>query len=818
MATSTLTVPTRRVSHITFRLGLIVLLVVVITVLGLSAWFYVAAHAALPQLDGNVAVRGLSARVTVTRDAQGVPHISADNLEDLFFAQGYVTAQDRLWQMDMTRRYAAGELAEILGPDYVQGDKRQRTLLIRTAAERAATALEARDRAYFEAYARGVNAYVDQHQGKLPIEFRVLRYSPRPWSVQDSLLVACSMVEVLNLGPLSHMLEREKILARLGPELTADLYPTSSWRDRPPMGSGATGEEEMVPSQEEQAPERQQRPRRRRLTHRAGSSPHPALRADSFIPGSNNWAISGAHTASGKPLLSNDIHLEHQIPNIWYEAHLSAGSFDVAGVTLPGLPFVIVGHNQRIAWGFTNIGPAVTDLFIETFNDRGEYLTPGGWQQPEHYREVIHVRDQADVTVDVSVTRHGPIVTELSPGEQRKLALKWTLHDPAAMQVPLFDLDAAQNWDEFRRALSRFGSPAQNIVYADIDGHIGYQAAGVIPIRAAGDGSQPVPGSDNAHEWTGYIPFDNLPRVLDPPSGIIATANNRVTPDDYPYVISAEWGPPYRAERIYRVLNSGKKFTAADMISLQLDVYSDLDNFCAQRFVYAIDRAANASRNAREAAEIMRAWDGRMTTDSAAASIVVATRQELMSILLTSKLGSDAAEYKWEMAPVWLENTILRQPVRWLPPKYASYDELLAAAVERAVAGHSMDRSSWEWGKQETIELSHPLFRHVPLLRRWSGTGRQPQAGDSYTVKQVRGTDGHEIGPSERMTVDFSDLDASTLNIVTGQSGQIFSSYYKDQWPAYYEGRTFPLAFSPSAVKRTRVHELVLEPARESNR
>ena len=815
MGNSTIALPARHVSRIAFRIVLAVASIAVIAVGALVAWFYTAARAALPQLDGSIAVPGLSSRVTVTRDAHGVPYISAANLEDLFFAQGFVTAQDRLWQMDMARRYAAGELAEILGPGYIQQDTRQRILLIRSTARRNASALSARDRTYFEAYARGVNACIAQLRTKLPIEFRLLHYSPRPWTVEDSFLVASNMVETLNLENVSHMLDREKILARLGPELTADLYPNSSWRDHPPMNAPGITEDDVVPSDNGEQIEQEQPspPRRWRGRHHREVADQQEFDLEGFRPGSNNWVVSGAHTASGKPMLSNDMHLQQQVPNVWYEAHLSAGTFDVAGVTLPGLPFVVVGHNQRIAWGFTNLGPAVAGLYIEEFNVKGEYLTPAGWQQPEHHREVIHVRGAGEVTVDVTVTRHGPIVTQLRPGEQRKLALKWTLYDPAAMQAPLFDLDAAQNWDEFRRSLSRFGSPAQNVVYADVDGHIGYQAAGAIPMRASGDGSLPVRGSDDAHEWTGYIPFEKLPSVFDPPSGIIATANGRVTPDDYPYVISAEWGAPYRTERIYRVLGAEKKFTPADMLSLQLDVYSDFDNFCAQRFVYAVDHASNASSNARQAAEIMRAWDGRMTTDSVAASIVVAARQQLMAMLLKSKLGGDAADYQWEMAPVWLENTILRRPARWLPPEYASYDDLLTAAVERAVAGRSMDASNWAWGKLETIDLPHPLFGHVPLLRRWAGTGPHPQSGDGYTVKQVRGKGARQVGPSERMTVDLSDLDASTLNIVTGQSGQLFSPYYRDQWPAYYGGTTFPLVFSPAAVSKARRHELVLEPA-----
>lgn len=533
--------------------------------------------------------------------------------------------------------------------------------------------------------------------------------------------------------------------------------------------------------------------------------------ADSLLrPGSNNWVISGAHTVSGKPLLSNDMHLGHRIPNVWYEAHLTSGAYDVAGVTLPGLPYVVAGHNQRIAWGFTNIGPSVADLFVETMNDRGEYQTPEGWRPAQHQQETIKVRGGLNQTVDVTITRHGPIVSALYPGESRQLALKWTMHDPTALQMPLFDLNSAQTWDQFRSALSRFGSPAQNVVYADVDGHIGYQATGMIPMRASGDGSLPVPGYDSAHEWTSYIPFDKLPSVLDPPSGIIATANGRITPDGYPYPISNEWGAPYRIERIYHELGDDKRFTPADMLALQMDIRSDLDRYCAERFVYSLDHAGNVSARARQAAEIMRAWDARVTTDSAAASIVAASRHELQRILLTEKLGDSWQEYSWYMSPVWLEDMVLRQPPNWLPSKYASWDELLAAAVEAAVdsddAPHNLN--GWRWGPHEVVSIQHPLFGAVPFLGRWTGTGEFEQSGNGYTVKQV----GSKFGPSERMTVDFSDLDNSTLNIVTGQSGQIFSPHYMDQWRAWCKGQTFSLPFTTAAVQRSAAHTLVLEP------
>jgi penicillin amidase len=826
MATTTAPVSSLRTARIALRILVVLVAVVLVCLLVAGAWFYSAARASLPQVDGQIKISGLSARVTVTRDAQGVPHLSAATLEDLFFAQGYVTAQDRLWQMDMTRRFAAGELAEILGAKYVEHDREQRLLSIRPVAEKAAASLPARDRAWFEAYARGVNAYI-AGQKHLPIEFRVLRYQPRPWTATDSFLVATSMVQMLTMEIMPHQLAREKLAAKVGPELAADLYPNSSWRDHPPVS--APGQDEFVPAGEEQQPEEEQperpaprsHPRRpahsrrgARVMKTASVPQEPWAKVsspdfDQSSPGSNNWVVSGAHTVSGKPLLANDMHLLHQLPNVWYEAQLSSGSFDVAGVTLPGVPFVVVGHNQRIAWGFTNIQPAVTDLFVEVFNDRGEYQTPEGWRQPEHRREVIHVHGQPDVIVDVTVTRHGPVISDRYPGELRRLALKWTLYDPTALQVPLFDMNAAQNWEQFREALRHFSSPAQNVIYADAEGHIAYQATGLIPLRTAGDGSVPVSGADSAYEWTGYIPFEQLPTAFDPPSAIIATANGRIVPDGYSLAISNEWGPPYRTERIYRVLSAPKKLSTTDMLALQTDIYSDLDRYCAQRFVYSVDHVSSVSQRVREAADLMREWNGQVTADSAAANIVARSRRELTRLLLEPKVGGMWAEYRWFMSSVWLENMLSRQPAPWLPPNYAGWDDLLAAAVSAAVSEPEAPRKlqDWRWGKQQALDIEHPLFGRVPLLRHWAGTGRVAQSGNGYTVKQVNS----RLGPSERMTVDFSDLDNSTLNIVNGESGQIFSPHYMDQWNAWYGGTTFTLPFSPAAVKKAKAHVLTLE-------
>ncbi len=796
---------------------------IAILVAGVVGGVYLIARSALPQLDGTLQVRGLSAPATVTRDQHGVPTIEAANTDDLFFAQGYVTAQDRLWQMDIMRRVGGGELSEILGPDMIDIDREQRILGLRAAARKSLEMATAADQSHFAAYARGVNAFLDQHRSRLPIEFRILKYRPKLWQPEDSVVIANIMVKDLNYYYMPDVLAHEKILAKLGPELAGDLYVNRSWHDRPPM---VMREDINQPNNQGDSDDEDEDEDDSGMDNSVTQQSQPsaiwAQQQREAVNGSNDWVVSGAHTVTGKPLLSNDMHLGHQMPNLWYEAHLKSGALDVAGVTLPGMPYVVVGHNQRIAWGFTNLGPTVTDIYIENFNQQGDYQTPRGWMQPEHRMEVIHVKGRQDITVDVKTTRHGPIITDIVPGETRRLALRWTLYD--GLHMPFFDVDSAQNWEEFRRAFSQLDAPGQNVVFADVDGNIGYQATGHIPIRAAGDGSLPVSGADDAHEWNGYIPFDKLPSIYNPPSGIIATANGRITPDEYKYSISMEWEAPWRTARIYHVLESGRKFSPSDMLTLQNDIHSENDLFAAERFVYAVDHAAKASARAKQAADLLRNWDGRMLASSAAPTIAVRSAQELTRLLLEPRLGPAPEDakmqdktlnwktYHWEMRTVWLQNVMLHQPKRWLPEKYSNYDELLAAAVEAAVGGSNApkDLTSWRWGAFNAVEIEHPVLGKIPVLRKLSAPGVEEQSGSVYTVKAVT----RHHGPSERFTANLADLDQSTLNVVTGQAGNFLSPYYMDQWKAWYEGTTFALPFSSKAVAAAQAHRLVLDPAR----
>ena len=832
-----------------WRILLAVVVLLVLAVCVTAVYMRQAAIAALPQLEGTISLTGLRAPVEVLRDEHGVPHIRAQSSEDLFFAQGYVTAQDRLWQMDMMRRYAAGELSSALGEKTIKVDKRQRILGLRRIAAAAAAQLSPRDRAWFEAYARGVNAYIQEHQHSLPFEFRVLRYFPRAWAPEDSFLVSAVMVQMLNGEEYLSELSREKILQIAGPEKTADLFPDHSFRDIPPgtdekRFAAQSAHTEPVREDTEnnypthalkrglnRPPATQARERvligpppqtphsspttglewaTRLLLPNAGRGEPPSEGAgEALVPGSNNWVVSGAHTVSGRPLLSNDMHLGLQIPNTWYEAQLSGGGFEVGGVTLPGMPGVIVGHNNRIAWGFTNLGPDVQDLYIETFNAQGEYLTPQGWRKPEVRHEVIHVKGGKDVALDVEVTRHGPIITPLLKHDTRKLALRWTVYDPHVVNWVFFEVNRAQNWDEFQQAFSNFGAPGQNVVYADVDGNIGYHATGFVPVRKAGDGTLPQNGADDSHEWAGYIPFDQMPHVFNPPSGIIGTANARVTPDGYPGMITREWAAPFRTERIYTVLHEQRKLAPADMLQLQSDTYSALDKEVAEHAVAAVDHIPNASARAKQAANLMRNWDGRMDKSFAAAAIAFKTRKALRLMLLESALGeSNVENYAWYGETVWLDNLLHERPARWLPANYTSWDSLILASLEKALKEAPSDLSSWHFGDFYKIDVSHQAFGGMPILGRWFSTGAQPLSGDTISVKQVA----RSFGPSERLTVDFSDLDQTTLNIVNGESGHVASPYFNDQWSDWYNGSTFTFPWSAPAVEKTTVHRLTLAP------
>jgi penicillin amidase len=780
-------------------------------------WLRAAAKAALPALDGDAHLAGLSAPVTVRRDGHGVPHIDAATQADLFAAQGYVTAQDRLWQMDALRRYANGELAEILGPSLLRHDRTQRVLQLRNTACRVYANLPPEERARLDAYARGVNLYIAQHSDTLPPEFKLLHYHPQPWSGADSVSVGVLLADMLDTHWYAK-LGRERVSARLhNPRLESELYPVGSWRDHPPTGillDLSQPHAEPAPSTDDEDEDDEDEP------SQASRSVAPenlaALRAllglpacTGCAPGSNNWVIAGRHTASGKPLLSNDMHLALTEPSIWYMADLRAPGFHAAGVTLPGLPYVVAGHNEHVAWGFTALYADVQDLYLEKLDGKGNFQdSDGAWKPLQVDHEVIKVRGLRDAKLDVQLSAHGPLLNPLFPKEKRPFALKWTLYDASLNGLPLYQLDTASNWTEFSAALGAWCWPTQNVVYSDDQGHIAYHAIGRVPLRPGGLAGVPI--HDTAHEWQGYIPYDALPSAVDPPSGFVATANSRVTTAASPNLLTLEWVDPYRAERIYKTLQGRDQLTPADMLAMQTDVYSEVDQELGHRFAYAIDHTPSADDRLRQAADLMRSWDGKLTTDSAAASIVTETRAALWPLLLKPKLGEDAASYGWSEQNFAEEEIVMHAYPEWLPRKYKNWDELLTEAVRKGMkAGRAPgDVARWSYGSWHVIAEEHPLAVFLPLVGRVAAVGPLPLSGDTTTVKQV----GPGFAPSQRFTMDWSQVDGSTENIVLGESGNPYSPYFRDQWKDWYGGTTFALPFSPAAVAAQTRHTLRLLP------
>ena len=802
--------------------GVLFLLLVLAVCVGVL-WLRSAEKTGLPQLDGDLHLPGLSAPVTVERDAHGIPHIEAATQDDLFFAQGYVTAQDRLWQMDTFRRNANGDLAEILGPSLVRHDKTQRTLQFRKTAQRIYGHLGAPDRARMDDYARGVNLYIAQHQDSLPAEFRLLMYRPQPWTGVDSLSIAMMMTQMLDTHWYGK-LGREQVAAALNnPKLETDLYPVGSWRDHPPTGELIDWSQPHPPppgTKDDEDDDRTQAS----ASHAAhdslasletGELPR-ALRALLGLPdcagcalGSNNWVVAGSHTASGKPLLANDMHLALTEPNIWFMADLRAPGYHAAGVTLPGMPLVVEGHNEHVAWGFTALYADVQDLYVETLDGKGNYQSADGtWKPLAIDREIIHVRAGKDVAFDVQSTAHGPLLNPVFTREKRPIALKWTLYDATLNSIPLYAMNVAQGWDQFSAALRQWPYPTQNLVYSDDQGHIAYHAIGQVPLRPAGLVGVPI--KDAAHEWQGYIPFDDMPNALDPPSGFLATANSRVTTDRSPYPLSLEWVDPYRVERIYKALQGRDKLTPKDMLAVQTDVYSEVDQELAHRFAYAIDHTPGVDDRLRRAADLMRSWDGRLSTDSVAASVYAWAHRSLWPLVFVPKLGKAAEYYEWSESNFAEEEIVMHANPDWLPIGYKNWDALLTEAVRRGMKDGKApdDLGQWTYGSWHVVDIEHPLSGFLPMIGRIAGTGAQPLSGDTTTVKQV----GRDFGPSQRFTMDWSNIDGSAENIVLGESSDPYSPYFRDQWKDYYGGTTFALPFSAAAVTARAKHTLRLLP------
>jgi penicillin amidase len=718
----------------------------IVLVLAVAAGaFYWFLWRALPETSGTVKT-AVAKPVDVQWDALGVPHIRARSIEDALYIQGYVTASQRMFQMDALRRLAAGELSEVIGAATLETDRESRRLRMRRSAEQIYVAMDPSEKALLAAYARGVNAWIEAHRGRYGLEFMLLRYDPRPWSVVDSLLAGLQMFRNL----------------------------TSTYKAKLAKGQMiATGEKDKVEYL---------------LPVRSGQE---------FAPGSNAWAVAGAHTASGKPIVANDMHLDWAIPSTWFMAHLQAPGLNVSGVSLPGLPGVIVGHNDRIAWGFTNLGFYVMDLYVERLDLRtGQYAFQGHVEQARREREVILVKGAPPQEVSYWVTRHGPVILE---DNGRAFSLSWTASDPRTFHFMFLDLNRARNWAEFRDAFSRFGGPGQNVVYADVDGNIGYQATGKLPLRNNYPGDVPVDGSSGQNEWLGYIPFDDLPRAWNPPSGYIVTANQNPFPRDYKYPVSGGFAPQYRSQQIRDLLMSAGKIKPEDSLRIEKDVYSGFARFLAAQMVTAYTKRNAANPAFNDAVKLLRTWDGQMDKDRPEPLIVTLTFQYIRRAMAERASPGNGELYDNQMSPAVVENLLRARPEGW----FADYDELiirsLADAMDEGKRMQGADITKWKWGKYTFLDLKHPIGSRLPLVSSFFNVGPWPMSGSSTTVKQTS----RILGPSERMDVSVGDWENSLLNITVGQSGHVASSNYKDEAEAYYNGRSFPMQFNKVDAKST---------------
>jgi penicillin G amidase len=628
-------------------------LVVAALVIGGVYWRW--SRAALPQVDGEATLAGLTGPVTVRRDGVGVPHLTAPSILDAVRAQGYVTAQDRLWQMDLMRRRALGELSEAFGEGALRADKEIRTLGLADSARRTLALVPPHLREELDAYAAGVNGYVESHRDALPLEFRLLRYAPRPWEPKDTVAVG----KLLALD-LAQGWDGEAFRATVGDQLPPDvqemLYPTLFAQDRILFGR------DLAPSVDARA--------------------SAALEGDASI-GSNNWVVSGARTASGLPLLANDPHLGLGIPSIWTAVHLTAPGLDVAGVTLPGVPGVILGRNADLAWGCTNVHDDGADLYVEEFDPRDPdlYRTADGWERATVRRESIRVRDGAlssswhTVEHPVRLTRHGPLIEIRG----RVYALRWTALEDA-VELPAFaGAGRARGWDEFAAALRQYPGPSQNFVYADRSGRIAWYSAGRLPIRRRLDGSRPYPGASADGDWIGFVPFEELPHVVDPPSGILVTANNRLVGNDYPHRVTRGGIGPWRAAALLESLEARTGWTADDMARLQGERLSIPHRDLARAL---LDAAARHPGDAawREVAETMGGWDGRMEADSRPAAMAFATFRAIGERAIGARLGDRPFAKALSRRVAAIHRLLLERPASWVPAGDGDWDGLLLAS------------------------------------------------------------------------------------------------------------------------------------------
>jgi penicillin amidase len=793
----------------------------------------------LPKVNGTLRLRAdgdspLHAPVEIVRDNWGVPHIYAQNLDDLFFAQGYVHAQDRLWQMELNRRVAHGRLSEIFGRIAIDTDRLIRTLGFTRAAQNDLAHLDAEAERALKAYALGVNTFVEANANRLPVEFTLLGFKPTPWEPTDSLAWGKFMAWGLAVNWDSELLHAA-LIDRLGVERAARLQ-GEYHRENPLVLPDHTYAEML-----EQL-----------IAH--FDAARQWLPVGGVGGASNNWVVDGTKSTTGKPLLANDPHLTLQMPSLWYENHLVAPDMEVTGVSLPGAPCVILGHNRDIAWGWTAAFSDVQDLYLEKFNpdDSTRYEFQGRWEQATVVREEIRVKGEAAPLVEeVVITRHGPIINPLVPsrlhpalsakgqGEKVALALRWVGYEESHLFRSTLRLNCARNRDEFVEALRDFDAPSLSMVYADRAGNIGYYLAGRIPIRAKGSGLVPVPGWTGEYEWTDWIPHEELPHLLNPAQHYIASANNLVAGKEYPYFLTAETQNGYRARRIVETLTRMERLSADDFARLQVDEYCrPAEEFChllteCAQSILNQPTLSTVKQRAAEAIDLIKGWDYDLTADSAAGGIYKITQYFAMRRVFEPLLGdltdhylgigyaplvAEHITYYLDHTPLVLQRILVNNEAEWFQP--ATREEILAGALRDAITyfreAIGDDVTQWHWGKVHPVAFNHPLGSQKPLDKIFS-RGPYPFGGDANTVWQsgynpklpfkVEGS----FSASWRQIIDLADWDASRAIHTTGQSGHPASKHYDDMIRLWLKGEFHPMPWSRERVEANAEARLRLE-------
>ncbi|WP_395695953.1 penicillin acylase family protein [Nocardioides sp.] len=818
-----------------------------------------------PQTTGRLDLPGLDHSVQVVRDDAGIPQLYGDSVEDLMRAQGYVHAQERFFEMDVRRHATAGRLAEMFGEAGLESDEMVRTMGWRRVAERALAIVSPSTRAALEAYADGVNAYLDTHTpSQVAVEYTVLNaggldYEPEAWTPVDSLAWLTAMAWDLR-GNMTDEIDRVLALAGHTAREVSDLYPRYDYAAHEPIvGQGAVVD--GVFEQDATAPGTRNPTRpptydagmRAALARlRAGVERMPALLGHGDGLGSNSWVVDGDHTDTGAPLLANDPHLGVSMPGVWMQMGLHCRTvdedcpLDVAGFTFSGVPGVVIGHNADIAWGFTNLGPDVSDLYLEKV--RGDrWLYDGRWRPLRTRTETIEVDGGPDRTITVRSTVHGPLLSDVSddvadagedppgvPDGEYAVALQWTGLRPTATADAILGIDAASDWDEFREAARSFDVPAQNLVYADRQGHIGYQAPGLVPIRKSGnDGLLPSAGWRPENDWSGqFVPFDGLPDVLDPDRGFLVTANQAVTGPDYPYFLTDDWDHGYRSQRITDLLeqrlDGGGRVSVDDMLDLQLD---DLNPEAADLTPYLLD--VDLPRGYYSAGQRqLRGWDFHQDADSAGAAYFNAVWRNLLALTF----HDDLPEEIWpDGGDRWFAvvSRLLREPdSAWWDDKLTTdvdetRDDVLRQAMldarDELTHRQALDSDDWTWGHLHRLDLHDPTLGESGIGPvEWLVNRDGWEVGGGSSAVDAAGWDaaaGYDVvsAPSMRMVVSLADWDDSRWINLTGVSGHPFDDHYTDQTELYVRGETLPWPYTSGAVEAAGDDVLTLEPAPAQN-